>query len=149
MQASPIQDPAASSPKRAWQIPTHLSTPDLIFTFAFIRLTGRQLLVLMAGWSLLVQIFRATSVLSASGMAGNLLRLLLCALLGVLSLLVAYLPIAGRPLESWGLVLLRYHLSPHVWVWRRTRWHSVSPPWPLFDAGDASSAQSAVKEGAS
>jgi hypothetical protein len=119
MQESLLQTRTASSLKRSWQIPTKLSTPDIIFTFAFLRLTGRQLLVLLAGWSLVVQLFRATSALAASGTAGSLVRLLLCVLLVALVLLVAFLPVAGRPLESWGLVLCRFYLSPHVWVWRR------------------------------
>jgi hypothetical protein len=135
MHESTFQAQTRPSPKRAWQMPTHLGTPDTLFTLAFLRLTTRQLLVLVVGWSLVVQLFRATWALAARGTAGSLVRLLLCALPFVFALLVAFFPVAGRPPESWLLVLCRFSLSPHVWVWRRPARRSVSS-WPSSGAAD-------------
>ncbi len=97
------------------EIPTHLGVADR----AVLGLTMRQLLSAAAGLSL------------AYGAAGDLplpLPLRLCAAALVLA---AVLPLvfwrpAGRPLEEWVFVLLRYWAVPRAAVWR-PRERSVPP----------------------
>ena len=97
------------------EIPTHLGVADK----AVLGLTMRQLLSAAAGLSL------------AYGAAGDLplpLPLRLCAAALVLA---AVLPLvfwrpAGRPLEEWVFVLLRYRAVPRTAVWR-PRERSVPP----------------------
>ncbi len=89
------------------EIPTHLDASDR----AFLGLTMRQLLSAACGLAL------------AYGALGDLplplaARVILAAwvLLATVAL-VLWRP-AGRPLEEWAFVLLRYHAAPRVSVWR-------------------------------
>ena len=97
------------------EIPTHLGVADR----AVLGLTMRQLLSAAAGLSL------------AYGAAGDLPLPLLVRLCAAALVLAAVLPLvfwrpAGRPLEEWVFVLLRYRAVPRVAVWR-PRERSVPP----------------------
>ena len=90
------------------EIPTHLQVADQ----ALPGLTMRQLLAAACGLAL------------AYGALSDLplplaLRLALAALVLLATALVVLWRPAGRPLEEWAFVLLRYHAAPRVSVWRR------------------------------
>ncbi len=89
------------------EIPTHLNVADR----AFGGLTMRQLLSATVGLTLA---YGAATDLPLPPVA----RLLLAAVVLVAMLgLVLWRP-AGRPLEEWAFVLLRYAVTPRVAVWR-------------------------------
>jgi len=92
------------------EIPTHLNVEDK----AFAGLTMRQLMTAAVGLGL------------AYGMASEppLPMAVRFTVAGVVLVLVALLALwrpAGRPLEDWAFVLLRYWAVPHVAVWRPRR----------------------------
>ncbi|MEZ4503151.1 MAG: PrgI family protein [Dehalococcoidia bacterium] len=89
------------------EIPTHLNVADR----AFGGLTMRQLLSAAIGLAL------------AYGAASDLpipfaVRLAAAAFVVVATLLLVLWRPAGRPLEDWVFVLLRYRATPRVAVWR-------------------------------
>ena len=89
------------------EIPTHLAVSDR----AVLGLTVRQLLTAAVGLAL------------AHAAWGDLplplpLRLGAAALVLALAAPLVFWRPAGRPLEEWALVLLRYHAAPRVAVWR-------------------------------
>ena len=89
------------------EIPTHLAVAD----GAFGGFTMRQLLSAAAGLAL------------AYGALSDLplplpLRLAACVLVLAATLALVLWRPAGRPLEEWAFVLLRYHAAPRVAVWR-------------------------------
>ncbi|MCY4639485.1 MAG: PrgI family protein [Chloroflexi bacterium] len=89
------------------EIPTHLDAPDR----ALLGLTMRQLLAAACGLALA---YGALADLPLP-LAARLV-LAACVLLATAAL-VLWRP-AGRPLEEWAFVLLRYHAAPRVSVWR-------------------------------
>ena len=103
------------------QIPTHLNVPDKILSFWGFGLTVRQLLVLLIGWSVAANVWVRLGWLSRLGTLGIAFHLVLVAIPVVLALIVAFKEVAGRSLEVWALVLLRYLLQPRVCVWRSVR----------------------------
>ena len=89
------------------EIPTHLSVSDR----AVLGLTMRQLLAAACGLALAHAAWADLPLPPA-------LRLAAAApVLGATLLLVFCRP-AGRPLEEWALVLLRYRFAPRAAVWR-------------------------------
>ena len=100
------------------EIPTHLNVADK----AFGGLTMRQLLSAAIGLALA---YGAASDLPLL-LAG---RLVVAAVVLVATLLLVLWRPAGRPLEDWVFVLLRYQAMPRVAVWR-PREPSALPPAP-------------------
>ncbi len=100
------------------EIPTHLGVADR----ALLGLTMRQLLSAACGLAL------AYGVLSDLPLPLAARLVLVACVLAATALLVLWRP-AGRPLEEWAFVLLRYHAAPRVSVWRR-RERGALPPAP-------------------
>jgi hypothetical protein len=104
-----------------YQIPTHLTVPDQLalpllgFT---VSVTMRQGLILLVGGSLSFHLWQRLSGLAEASPAVAILRLLVVGLLMVLTLLWTICTIAGRPLEDWLLILLRYYRLPRVYLWQ-------------------------------
>ena len=99
------------------EIPTHLDVADK----AFAGLTMRQLLTAAIGLAL------------AYGAASDLplplpLRLLIAAAVLVLTVVVALWRPAGRPVEDWAFVLLRFWSARRVAVWRPIERANVHRP---------------------
>jgi hypothetical protein len=97
--------------------PTHLDTPDKIL----FGLTARQLFLLLLGISLSYSLWLHLGwVIPTSWLVPGLLLRLLCALPPVLlSLVIAFVTVAERPLELWAIVGLRYLVQPKTAVWQR------------------------------
>jgi hypothetical protein len=102
---------------QAHKVPTHLGMPDRVI----LGLTPRQLLITLIGCSIGYDIWLHLSALLTYGIAGLIARLICSLLPAGVSVSVALITIAGRPLEVWALVALRYQLRPKVYVWRRLR----------------------------
>ncbi|MDP2950545.1 MAG: PrgI family protein [Chloroflexota bacterium] len=105
------------------EIPTHLNVEDK----AFAGLTMRQLMTAAIGLAL------------AYGAASEPpwpmpLRLVAAGLvLAVIALVALWRP-AGRPLEDWGFVLLRFWALPRVAVWRsRELLHGAQEPGHRYE----------------
>lgn len=89
------------------EIPTHLAVEDR----AFLGLTMRQLMTAAIGLALAYGALTGLPLPSPiQGIAAGLVTL-------IAGLLTVWQP-AGRPLEVWVFILLRYCVTPRVAVWR-------------------------------
>src|SRR5262249_54350352 len=93
------------------QIPTHLNVEDKVL----FGLTARQFLTVLIGVSLAYSVWNHPALLAS-------LRLGLAATCAVLTLVVALVRAAERPIEQWALVALVYVARPKGSSW--------SPPEP-------------------
>ena len=93
-------------------VPTHLQMPDQVLTLWSFSLSARQLLLLLVGCGLGGTVWQHLAVLGHEGMPGEVLRLLLSLPPFMLSFLLAWYQYAGRYLEVWLVVLVRYRLRP-------------------------------------
>src|SRR5579864_9523238 len=116
-------------------VPTHLNVPDQVLTLWSFALSARQLLLLLVGGGLGGTLWQHLAVLGHAAVPGEILRLLLALLPCLLALLIAWYHYAGRYLEIWLVVLVRYWLRPKRYLWRSIRAceHHL---YPLIPAGD-------------
>src|SRR5690242_13391122 len=89
-------------------VPTHLNLPDQVLTLWSFQLSARQLLLLLVGAGIGGTLWQHLAVLAQHGLPGEALRLILALLPFLLALFVACYQYAGRYLEVWLVVLLRY-----------------------------------------
>jgi hypothetical protein len=112
-------------PPARYQIPTHLDVEDKIISFNGIGLTVRQAFLLVLGWSLTVDVWRSLESLHGLGFGGLALRLLISALPGLVSCIIAWTKVSGRHLESWLLIVLLFYSKPKLYLWRSLASHPV------------------------
>jgi hypothetical protein len=113
--------PSSFPAPRKHTVPTHLNLPDQVLTLWSFTLTARQLLLLLVGGGLAGDCWHELAVFGRVALLGQGVRLL-CALVPLLvALVVAYYRCAGRYLEVWCIVLVRYWLRPRLYVWRSMR----------------------------
>jgi hypothetical protein len=105
---------------RTHLVPTHVRTPETLLTIAGVSLSVRQFLLMLVGISLSYRIWLFLSLL-ASLPAGQLMRGVLAALPLVVALAFAFVSLAGRTLDIWCVVALRFVLRPRRFVWRSVR----------------------------
>jgi hypothetical protein len=117
-------------------VPTHLNLPDQVLTLWSFSLSARALLLLLVGGGIGGTVWQHLAALGHRALVGEALRLLLAFLPFLLLCVLACYQYAGRYLEVWLLVLVRYHLRPKRYLWRSIRaWeHSL---YPLLSSGDA------------
>jgi len=101
-----------------YMIPTHLNVEDKIITFNGFGVTMRQSFLLLVGWSTAFNVWRQLDGLSAHGMVGLILRIAIAMIPGLLSLILSLTTLAGRTLEAWLMVVLRYYTQPRLYLWR-------------------------------
>jgi hypothetical protein len=118
-------------PFRKHTVPTHLYQPETVLTVWSFHFTARQLLVVLLGCGLAGNLWHDAALLNRYSLVGVVLRLVLTALPILLAVFVAYYRAAGRPLEVWLIVLLRYWFQPHCFVWRSIR-TCESQLYPVF-----------------
>lgn len=94
-----------------------MSIPDKVV----FGLTTRQLLILLIGCSAGYDLWLQLHVLGVSTVAGLIVRAGIAVLPAAAALALALLSVAGRPLEVWLLVLVRYWQQPRTYVWRSIR----------------------------
>src|SRR5947208_3107995 len=99
-------------------VPTHLNLPDQVLTLWSFSLSARQLLLLLVGAGLGGTIWQHLALLGHHGLFGQALRLFVSLLPFLLLAVLACYHYAGRYLEVWFIVLVRYHLRPKRYVWR-------------------------------
>ena len=92
------------------EIPTHLDVEDTLF----LGLTVRQAFIVMVGCAIGYSGWQSLAHAHLPAIA----RVILCAVVPLLAVLVAAAKPAARPLELWILAFLRYHAQPRVYVWR-------------------------------
>jgi hypothetical protein len=109
--------------------------PESVLTIWSFNLTARQLLLLLIGCGLGGNVWQQVTVLSQYGLPGEVLRFCLALLPFLLALFIAFYRSAGRSLEVWLVVLLRYWLQPKKYVWRSIRAYEeqLYPVYPEKD----------------
>jgi hypothetical protein len=119
-------------------VPTHLNLPDQVLTLWSFSLTARQLLLLLVGGGIGGTFWQHLVVLGHYSVPGEILRLLLALLPFLCALFIACYQYAGRYLEVWCVVLLRYQLRPTRYLWRsiRASEQHLYPFVPCEDAPD-------------
>ncbi len=125
-------------------VPTHLNVPDQVLTLWSFSLSARQLLLLLVGAGIGGTVWQHLAVLGHHALAGQALRLLVTLLPFLLVLVLACYQHAGRYLEVWLLVLLRYQLRPKRYLWRSIR-HFEQHLSPLTLERDAPDREEGVR----
>ena len=121
------------TPPRKHVVPTHLNLPDQVLTLWSFSLSARQLLLLLVGAGIGGTIWQHLAVLGHHAVYGEILLLALLPFL--LVLVLACYQHAGRYLEIWLIVLVRYHLRPKRYLWRSVRLYEQHL-CPLFASGE-------------
>jgi hypothetical protein len=123
---------------RKHTVPTHLNLPDQVLTLWSFSLTARQLLLLLVGGGIGGTLWQHLALFGHSAVAGEIVRLLLSLPPFLLALFIAWYQHAGRYLEIWMVVLVRYRFRPKRYLWRSIRFYEqhLSPLVPDEDARD-------------
>ena len=106
---------------RKYTVPTHLQMPDQVLTLWSFNLTACQLLLLLVGGGIGGTVWQHLTVLGHSAFPGEIVRLLLSLPTFLLACFIAWYQHAGRYLEIWMVVLVRYRLRPKRYLWRSIR----------------------------
>jgi len=120
---------------RKHTVPTHLNMPDQVLTLWSFSLTARQLLLLLVGGGIGGTLWQHLSVLGHDAVIGEIVRLLLSLPPFLLALFIAWYQHAGRYLEIWMVVLVRYRLRPKCYFWRSIRTYEQHL-YPIILGGD-------------
>jgi PrgI family protein len=102
-------------------VPTHLNLPDQVLTLWSFSLTARQLLLLLVGGGIGGTIWQHLALFGHYAVPGEIVRLLLSLPLFLLTFFIAWYQYAGRYIEVWLVVMLRYQLRPKRYLWRSIR----------------------------
>jgi hypothetical protein len=116
-------------------VPTHLNLPDQVLTLWSFCLTARQLLLLLVGGGIGGTLWQHLTLLGHYAVPGEVLRLLLSLPPFLLALFIAWYQHAGRYLEIWMVVLVRYRLRPKRYLWCSIRTYEQHL-YPLVPGGD-------------
>jgi hypothetical protein len=106
---------------RKHTVPTHLQMPDQVLTLWSFSLTARQLLLLLVGSGTGGTIWQHLALLGHYAVPGEIVRFLLSLPPFLLALFIAWYRHAGRYIEVWFVVLVRYRLRPKRYLWRSIR----------------------------
>lgn len=109
-----MRDQPTILPKR-YQVPTHLQVADKL-AFGPVSVTMRQGAILLLGAALAYECWHLLALLAEVGLGW--LRLSVALVVVGLSVVLAQVRLAGRHLELWALIWLRYRWQPRVYVWR-------------------------------
>src|SRR6266571_5937005 len=125
---------ALHTPKKH-TVPTHLQMPDQVLTLWSFSLTARQLLLLLVGVGIGGTIWQHLAMFGHYAVPGEIMRLLLSLPPFLLALFIAWYQHAGRYLEIWMVVLVRYRLRRKRYLWRSIRIYEQQL-YPLVPGGD-------------
>ena len=124
-------------------VPTHLNVPDSVLTLWSFSLTARQLLLLLLGAGLGGDLWKREVIVGGPSVLGQGLRVLLALLPFLFALLLACYRYAGRYLEVWAIVLLRYSTRPKRYTWRTIR-TAEAHLYPLVPAANDASGKEGI-----
>jgi hypothetical protein len=99
------------------KVPIHMSLPDRVV----FGLTTRQFLLLLLGCSVGYNFWLHVALFATFGFPGQIVRVGIALVPVGIVVGVAFISVAGRPLEIWFLVLVRYWQRPHLYLWRSVR----------------------------
>ena len=99
------------------KVPVHMSLPDRVV----FGLTTRQFLLLLLGCSVGYNLWLHAAFFAAFGFAGQIVRVGIALVPAGIVVAVAFISVAGRPLEIWLLALVRYWQRPRLYLWRSVR----------------------------
>ena len=116
-------------------VPTHLQMPDQVLTLWSFSLTARQLLLLLVGGGIGGTLWQHLALFGHSAVPGEILRLLLSLPPFLLTLFIAWYRYAGRYIEIWFVVLVRYRQRPKRYLWRSIRSYEQHL-YPLIPGAD-------------
>ena len=125
---------ALHTPKKH-TVPTHLQMPDQVLTLWSFSLTARQLLLLLVGVGIGGTIWQHLALFGHDAVPGEIVRLLLSLPPFLLALFIAWYQHAGRYLEIWMVVLVRYRLRQKRYLWRSIRIYEQQL-YPIIPGGD-------------
>jgi len=125
---------ALHTPKKH-TVPTHLQMPDQVLTLWSFSLTARQLLLLLVGVGIGGTIWQHLALFGHDAVPGKIVRLLLSLPPFLLALFIAWYHHAGRYLEIWMVVLVRYRLRQKRYLWRSIRIYEQQL-YPIIPGGD-------------
>jgi hypothetical protein len=108
--------------------------PDQVLTLWSFSLTARQLLLLLVGGGIGGTLWQHLALFGHSAVPGEIVRLLLSLPPFLLALFIAWYQHAGRYLEIWMVVLVRYRLRPKRYLWRSIRSYEQHL-YPLVQGG--------------
>ena len=117
-------------------VPTHLNLPDQVLTLWSFSLSARQLLLLLVGTGIGGTAWQHLAMLGHHALVGQALRLLVALVPFLLIAVLACYQYAGRYLEVWLIVFVRYYLRPKRYLWRSIR-HFEPHLYPLALERDA------------
>ena len=123
-------------------VPTHLNLPDQVLTLWSFSLSARQLLLLLVGAGLCGTTWQHLALLGHHALLGQALRLVAALVPFLLLAVLACYQYAGRYLEVWLVVLLRYQLRPKRYLWRSIR-HFEPHLYPVTSGWDVPDRQEA------
>ena len=124
-------------------VPTHLNLPDQVLSLWSFSLSARQLLLLLVGAGFGGTVWQHLALLGHHALVGLALRLLLALMPFLLLAVLACYQYAGRYLEVWLIVLVRYCLRPKRYPWRSIR-HFEPHLYPLASVRDTPDRQAGV-----
>ena len=119
-------------------VPTHLNLPDQVLTVWSLSLTARQLLLLLVGAGIGGTVWQHLFPLGHYMLAGQVVRVLVALTPFFLVMVIACYQHAGRYLEVWLIILMRYHLRPKRYLWHSIRAdaHHLYPRLSTQDESD-------------
>jgi PrgI family protein len=120
---------------RKHTVPTHLNLPDQVLTLWSFSLTARQLLLLLVGGGIGGTLWQHLALFAHDAVPGEILRFLLSLPPFLLALFIAWYQHAGRYIEVWLVILVRYRLRPKRYLWRSIRLYEQHLS-PLVQGGD-------------
>lgn len=106
--------------RRFHQVPTHIGTPEPVVSVGPFSLTAKQFLTILLGCALGYHLWQMLAWWTDP--AALAVRLVLALIPALVAVAAAFVRLAGRPLEHWGLVLLRFWGWPRLLLWRSLRY---------------------------
>jgi PrgI family protein len=103
------------------KVPIRMGTPDKIV----LGLTAKQLLIVLIGCSIGYNIWIHLYTLMAYGIVGMIARFVFALVPAGMIVSLALIKVAGRSLDVWVLVALRYLSLPRIYVWRSIRYSTL------------------------
>ena len=109
-----------TSVRKTHVVPTHVRTPETVLTFSGVSLSARQFLLLLVGTALSYDMWKHLTFLTTF-LTGMVLAGAIAILPSAFALSLAFGQVAGRALDAWGLVIMRYFARSRCLIWRSVR----------------------------